>query len=187
MSKDPDIESGATPDLVFDILSSSRRRMVLYYLRQHDGVGSVKELAQHIAAMENEIPVDDVNRAQEKRVYVSLYQTHLPKLADAMVINYDKDAGKVSLTNDAYKIDEYLTPQSSHRYPWQLHYLVLASIGLGLLVLGISGVPVFREIPPVWYGIGISLAFALSAVIQSLRAQQRNREVPNELLGNDYS
>lgn len=187
MSNDPDIESGATPDLVFDILSSSRRRMVLYYLRQHNGVGSVKELAQHIAAMENEIPVEEVNRAQEKRVYVSLYQTHLPKLADAMIIDYDKDAGKVSLTTDAYKIDDYLTRRSGYRYPWQLHYLILALIGLGLIVLGIGGAPVFREISPVWLGIGISLAFAISAVVQYLLAQQRQREVPNELLGNDYS
>jgi hypothetical protein len=53
--------SDTTPlasDQVFETLSSQRRRMVLYYLRNHDGTATINELAEQIDAWENEIEVE---------------------------------------------------------------------------------------------------------------------------------
>jgi len=86
MSTDSSASEELSQDLVFDILSNTRRRMVLYYLREYGAPASVQEIAERIAALENEIPPEELSRQQRKRVYVSLYQTHLPKLNEAGII-----------------------------------------------------------------------------------------------------
>lgn len=172
-------------DLVFDILSNTRRRMVLYYLRRHGGPASVQEIAEEIAALENEVEPEALSRQQRKRVYVSLYQTHLPKLETAGVIEYDDDEGRVSLTARAIEIDGYLTPTTTADYPWQLHYIGLAVAGGLLFALSALGAPVLGAIPTVLLGVGIMLAFAVSAGVQYWRRRQRKQSLPAELLEHD--
>ncbi|TQQ79329.1 hypothetical protein EGH24_11910 [Halonotius terrestris] len=169
-------------DLVFDILSNTRRRMVLYYLRRHGGPAAVQDIAEEIAALENDVDPEELSRQQQKRVYVSLYQTHLPKLETAGVIEYDEDDGRVSLTARAMDIDGYLTPTTTADYPWQLHYLVLAVAGGLLFSLSAVGVPVIAAIPTLVLGVGIMLAFAASAGVQYWRRRQRKQSLPAELL-----
>lgn len=181
MSGEADRETGLSSDSVFELLSSKRRRMVLFYLRQHDGPATVNELARQIAAMENDVEVDDLTSQQQKRVYVSLYQTHLPKLESMGIIDYDQDEGQVRLTSRATEIDTYLSPPPETTYPWQLHYLVLAGASVGLLALSVLGVPGFAAIPPVWIGLAVTVAFAVSAIAQFVRRRQRRREIPPEL------
>lgn len=169
-------------DLVFDILSNTRRRMVLYYLRQHGGPAAVQDIAEEIAALENDVDPEALSRQQQKRVYVSLYQTHLPKLETAGVIGYDEDEGLVSLTSRAMEIDTYLTPTATADYPWQLHYLGLAIVGGVLFTLSALGGPVIGAIPMLVLGVGIMLAFAVSAGIQYWQHTKRKQSLPAELL-----
>jgi DNA-binding transcriptional ArsR family regulator len=185
MSSDADTSGAMSPDLVFEILSNTRRRMVLYYLRQHDGVATVKELAEQIAALENDVDVDELRRQQRKRVYVSLYQTHVPKLEDAGIIEYDDASGEVRLTNRANEFDSYLTPTSEPEYRWRLHYLGLAVVGGLLFVLSVLGAPGLSAIPTSVLGIGLMVAFAVSAGVQYWRQKQREQEIPAELLKHD--
>ena len=108
--------SGASPDTVFEILSNRRRRLVLYYLREHGGMATMNELSENIAALENDVPVADLTSQQRKRVYVSLYQTHLTKLEETGMIEYDRDEGEVRLTDRADEVDRKSTRlNSSHR------------------------------------------------------------------------
>ncbi|WP_231741192.1 hypothetical protein [Halorubrum sp. CBA1125] len=118
-----------TPDSVFELLSNHRRRMVLYYLRRNGGSVGMQELAKQIASMENDVPADELTSQQRKRVYVSLYQTHLPKMAEMDTIDYDKESGIVRLTERADDIDEYLTTNDRSTYPWTFHYLLLVIAG----------------------------------------------------------
>jgi len=170
-----------TPDDVFEILSNHRRRMVLYYLREHGDSAGVKELAEAIAAMENEIPAEELTSQQRKRVYVSLYQTHLPKMADAQVIEYDKDEGTVRLTDRTSSIDQYLGNDESPSYPWRVHYLVLGMLGGGLWGLSFTELAVFGAISALWMGIGVVLLFAVSAVVQYWLDYRDDAEIPLEL------
>lgn len=171
-----------SPDLVFEILSNTRRRMVLFYLRQYGGAVTVQKLAGEIAALENEVDVDDLSRQQRKRVYVSLYQTHIPKLEETGIVEYDDDSGEVRLTNRAGEIDTYLTPTNESNYPWQLHYLVLAAIGGLVFALSFAGISGFAAIPTVVLGVGLVAAFAVSAVVQWWQQRRRNQALPAELL-----
>jgi len=185
MSSDADTVGEMSPDLVFEILSNTRRRMVLYYLREYSGSATVQELASQIAALENEIPVSDLTRQQRKRVYVSLYQTHLPKLEQTGIIEYDDEREEVFLTDRVGEIDSYLTPATGSEYSWQLHYLALSVIGGSLLVLSFAGAPVIETISSLVLGLALMIAFGLSAVVQYWQQQKRQRELPAKLLEND--
>ena len=131
-----------TRDRVFDILSSPRRRYVLYFLRTEPNPIQLTDLAEHVAAWENDTTVEALSTQQRKRVYVSLYQTHLPKLAEAGLVNYDEETGEVSIASKATEIDPLLGEQQEEP-AWYLYYFALAVlsaalIGATLLGLGIS-------------------------------------------------
>ncbi|MUV88618.1 hypothetical protein GJ629_00860 [Halapricum sp. CBA1109] len=175
----PDSEE-LTPDDIFEILSNHRRRMVLYYLRRTGGTADVTELAGEIASMENGVPVEDLTSQQRKRVYVSLYQTHLPKMAQMNAIEYDKDAGTVRLTDRTNNIDRYLTSGEQVTYPWRFHYLALTIVGGVLLSLSAAGAPVLESASLLWLGIGTLAMFAVSATVQ-LFLRRQDDSVPFEL------
>lgn len=173
--------SGLSSEVVFEILSNRRRRMVLYYLRQHDGSATVNELARQIAALEDDVPVEELTSQQQKRVYVSLYQTHLPKLDSTGMIEYDSDAGEVRLADRAAEMDTYLSPTSESSYPWQYHYLVLALLSTIAVVLAFLDAPVLGAIPVYWIAIGITALFLASTAIHHYSNRRRTSGIPAEL------
>lgn len=173
-----DQDTQLSQDLVFDLLSSPRRRMVLYYLRRHGERSTVTELAEQIASLEYEVDVDELSRQQQKRVYVSLYQTHIPALADAGVVDYDKESGRVELTEQARAVDMYLTPQDQPEYPWHYHYLVLAGIGVAVLVSAVAGLV---PLPLSVLAAGVLITFAVSGVAQLLYRRYYREQLPVEL------
>lgn len=99
----------------FSLLSSTRRRGVLYAVDRGDET-AVEELADTIASWQG-------SDAEASSVRVSLVHTHLPKLADAGVVEYDRDRGTVELTRRAGDLEPYLacvhdyetTPSSRRR------------------------------------------------------------------------
>lgn len=134
------------PNETFDILSSARRRYVISILHRRGEPIELTELAEEIAALEGDVTVDDLGKQQRKRVYVSLYQTHVPKLADAGIVTYDSDAGTVALARGSREVDAYLT-QRSGTGRWGTYYLSFSVFVGGLLALVIADVGVFAQIP----------------------------------------
>lgn len=107
-------------DAIFEILRSSRRRSALRWLAEWDGRGTTRKLAEHIAAEEKDITVRELASKQRKTVYISLYQGHLPKLADYGVVTYNRSRGTVELTEMADVLFPYLEldqEQSTDRPP----------------------------------------------------------------------
>ncbi len=123
-------------DTAFDLLSNARRRLALQYLQDEGGPISIGELATQVAAMENDIPPDDVDAQQRKRTYVSLYQTHVPKLAKANAVDYDPDEGVVTLTPETRMVTSYLSPAGEDR-SWPQLYLGLSVVGLPAYVVAL--------------------------------------------------
>ena len=121
-------------DRVFDILSSPRRRYVLHYLRTEESPIELTALAEEVAAWENDTTVENLSSQDRKRVYVSLYQTHIPKLSEAGLIEYDSESGSVALSSQASEIDPYMGTQPDER-PWYLYYMALAAANVLLLAL----------------------------------------------------
>ncbi|SIS17864.1 hypothetical protein SAMN05421752_11840 [Natronorubrum thiooxidans] len=122
-------------DAVFKTLSNRRRRLTLQYLSEHgttDAPVRLRDLAEWIAAAENDVPVEAVTYKQRKRVYTSLYQSHLPALHRDGIVQYDRARGTISMTPVASTFDTYLgfAPQTTP--VWPLYWL---GLGVGLLLI----------------------------------------------------
>ncbi|SNZ16932.1 hypothetical protein SAMN06269185_2818 [Natronoarchaeum philippinense] len=168
-------------DVVFDLLSSPRRRFVLYYLNQVDGEIEIGELADEVAAWENETAVDDLTSQQRKRVYVSLYQTHVPKMEDAGIIEYDSDGGTVALADQADDISAYLSREEDSR-PWQQYYLGLAVAGALFYLVVALGIGPFAALGEFTAGLIIIAAFAATAIVHLIDTQRSGTEISTELI-----
>jgi len=127
-------ESELALDDAFNILSNSRRRYILYYLYTRSEPATIDELAGQIAAWENEIPVEELDDTARRRVYVSLYQTHLPKLDDFGIADYDRDDGTVTLTEGAEEIVRYLPVEEHEERDFTWYYVGLSAVAVVLLV-----------------------------------------------------
>lgn len=158
-----DGEMEVTQDVVFDILSRARRRYVLYLLKSK-GPMELTELAEHTAAWENDVEVEELTKQQRKRVYVSLYQTHVPKLEEAGFVTYDDDSSIVRLGSQAEEIDRFLgsEPQT---YPWQFVYLGVAVTGLVLLALSNWGIAFFDALSPTWIAAALAVVLVVTASV----------------------
>lgn len=96
-----------TLDTVFDCLRHPRRRFVLYYLRECEVV-TVDELAEQIAAQEADTPPEEVDADQRKSIETNLVHVHLPKLADTLMIEYDRRSNTIRYTEPPRVLDEIL-------------------------------------------------------------------------------
>lgn len=100
-------------DTTFELLKNRRRRKVLEYLRANGGESTLSDLAEQIAAVENDVEVRQLSSDQRKRVYIGLYQCHLPKMDGTDVVDYDKNRGTVVLREEAGELLEYLDEEST--------------------------------------------------------------------------
>ncbi|MCW8171867.1 hypothetical protein D8S78_00240 [Natrialba swarupiae] len=105
-------------DTVFQTLSNRRRRLVLTYLGRHrERTVRLRDLSEWIAAEENGVPIAEVSYKQRKRVYTSLYQSHLPTLHRDGIVEYNQARGTITLTPTASALDVYLDPPSKKALP----------------------------------------------------------------------
>jgi Mn-containing catalase len=105
-------------DTLYELLKNSRRRESLRFLFERGETTTLSDVAEHVAAKENDTEVRLLSSAERKRVYIGLYQCHLPKMDRAGVIDFDKDRGNIELTAAAdqlrrhlYEADEPATAQ----------------------------------------------------------------------------
>lgn len=155
-------------DTVFQTLSNRRRRFViefLYWTAPDGDVVSLRDISEQLAASENGVETVEVTYKQRKRVHTSLYQSHLPKLHKDGIIEYDKRAGTVVLTERAREFESYLRdePSSSHR--WTEYW-----IGLGAVSLFVTGLfwvrdVAFGPLTTATVAVLVSLAVFCSAVV----------------------
>ncbi len=124
-------------DQVFEILKNSRRRETLQYLHRNGGETTLSEVAEHIAAIENDTTVQAISSTQRKRVYVGLYQCHLPKMDDTDVIDFDQNRGTIELGPNADQLDQYL--EQPTQPGWHKLYLSIAVGAVGLFAAGQAG------------------------------------------------
>jgi DNA-binding transcriptional ArsR family regulator len=160
--------SGAlSKDLVFTMLSNQRRRHVIHYLKQRGERVTIRELSRQVAAWENGVETDDLDYKQRKRVYTSLHQTHLPKLDDAGIVDYNRDRGTVALDTGASELEVYMEIVPEKELPWSVYYLGLAVISLVLVPLVWLDVFPFAGFPDVALAALVAVAFTVSAALQT--------------------
>lgn len=140
-------------DDCFDLLSNHRRRYALHYLQGGREEASLGELAEQIAAWENETTLSEVSADERKRVYTSLQQVHLPRMAEMGAIEFDDRAGEVALGPAAEDLDIYLEVVRGRDVPWSQFYVGLGVVNLALLGAVAAGVPPLTAIPDIGWGV----------------------------------
>ena len=151
-------------DELYDLLSNHRRRYVIHFCKQADEPLTLSDLAEMVAAREQDKSVPELTSAERKRVYTSLQQTHLDRLTDAGMIEYDGD--EVELTEEAQTLDVYLDIVPEGSIPWGIYYLGLSL--LSVVVLGgvwIGFVPT-ETVPEIGWAAGLVAVFLASSVAQ---------------------
>ena len=98
--------NAARMDDVFHVLQNARRRLVLVYLSDVEGAVEMRAIAEQVAAWENGTTVEAITSEQRQRVYIALYQSHLPKMDELGVVDYDQARGVVERTP---QVDQFLS------------------------------------------------------------------------------
>lgn len=82
-----------SPDVgpLLDVLANKRRRIILRCF-EHDNSYSLQTLAQHIVTVEHNVSFQNVSTQRKNAVYVTLYQTHVPRCAEIDLLEYDEPA-----------------------------------------------------------------------------------------------
>lgn len=149
---------------VFRAVKNLRRRYVLYYLKRYGGPVELGDLAEQVAAWENDATVAEVSPSQRKSVYSALHQTHLPRLEAAGVLRYDADRSLVVPTERAAALDFQLASDPQASLPWHRLYLGLAVVSFVLLTTVWVGLYPFTFLSGVQYALLVVAAFGATAV-----------------------
>lgn len=159
--------------------------MVLFYLRTHGDTATMNDLAEQVAAWENDAGIPELTSQQRKRVYVSLYQTHLPKLADTGLVDYEVDDGVVTLTDRATEVDAFLSAKPTSSYPWERHYLVFLIGGAAAVILGVLATPVVGVGLLLWLAGGLLMGYVTTVLVEYWHYRNQLDTIPTELSPHD--
>ncbi len=154
-------------DELYDLLSSHRRRYVLHVCKKHDGPVTLSELAEQIAAWEHDKTVAEITSTERKRVYTSLQQTHLDRMAEAGMIRYEGD--EVELTEEAEGLDVYLDIVPPQSIPWGVYYLGLSLLGAIVLTGVWVGFVPTGMVPGIGWAALVLMTFLLSSIGQVIQ------------------
>ncbi|QAU12848.1 hypothetical protein EKH57_08980 [Halorubrum sp. BOL3-1] len=152
-------------DDLFDVLANQRRRFAVHLLkREADDTLEIGEMAEQIAAWENETDTAEITSSERKRVYTALQQSHLPKMDDAGVVEFNKARGVVEPTAALTDVDVYLDVVEGQEIPWSEYYLGLSGVAAALVAAVWMGVWPFTVLPEMAWTLAIVVAFAFSAL-----------------------
>ena len=160
--------TGPTTDIseddLYEVLANRRRRFAVHLLkRESEDSVEIGEMAERIAAWENEVEVAEITGSDRKRVYTALQQSHLPKVDDAGVVKFDKDRGTVEPTPALEGVDLYMDVVEGRDIPWSEYYLGLSGIAVALTAAVWAGAWPFTLLPDTAWTLAIAVAFAFSA------------------------
>ena len=148
-------------DEIFHLLQNERRRMVLRYLRDTDGPVRMRDVAEQVAAWEHDTTVEELTSTQRQRVYIPLYQSHLSKLDEAGLIDYQQNRGIVERKPLADRVDQYLQlestddsmdEQQAESAEWEDYYIGATVVSYAVLIGAVMELPVVSFLS----GIGLS-------------------------------
>jgi hypothetical protein len=155
--QDTESSQPLSKNTIFHILQVERRRLTLQYLHGRTDAVSLRDLAEQVAAWENQMSVVELTSKERQRAYISLYQNHLPTLETEGIIEYDKDRGTIRRTPRADQFDPYLldtVPQDSSESStdsavnrrWERYYLGGTLFSTSLLGAKLLQLPLMSQV-----------------------------------------
>ena len=163
--RDPDsrqqhrADRSPSEETVFEVLSNGRRRFVFHYLKQEQRQVYLRELAEHVAAWENDKSIEQLTSAEAKRVKTALHQHHLPMMDSNEFVEYDSMRETVTLDERVADLEVYLDVVPGVDMPWSRYYLGLSVVGL--LALGCA----LLDTGPFAWITGLSAATFIAVIV----------------------
>ncbi|RBI62550.1 hypothetical protein DMJ13_11915 [halophilic archaeon] len=166
-----DAQASLSRDKIFHILQTQRRRDALRYLKANEGPVEMRALAEQVAAWENDTTVAALSSDERQRVYIALYQSHLPKLDEEGVIDYNQSRGIVERGSLADQFDPYLDVSNDEEGEqvepaetetrWLDYYRHSTAAGIVVVLLSWLGVPPMTVLETGQWGALVVAAFGL--------------------------
>ncbi|MCU4753623.1 hypothetical protein OB919_16790 [Halobacteria archaeon AArc-curdl1] len=145
---------------IYDILANSRRRETLRLLTNAESE-SIELGALATAISASETGHSPPPRTARDSVRSSLHQTHLPKLHELGVVNYDTTTHTVTLCTHARDVERYMGVLTPYGVTWSEVYRSLGIVSL-LIVLGtLLEAPLVSLIDPLLWTSSFLAAFAV--------------------------
>ncbi len=136
------------------ILGNDRRILVIEYLQKREGRADLREVVEYIAEKEG-----NTERKHRKSIYVSLMQTHIPKMQREGIISYEH--GTLRLIRVPPDVSLYMEVVSKNDISWSTFY-----IGTSLIFIAAG---IFLNNIPL---IIASIIYTLIALIQHQKVKR---------------
>ncbi len=132
------------------LVSNKRRRLLLKYLIENDDSADLEDVIKYICRVEG-----DPECRNRKSVYISLKQTHIPKLEKANIIVYNRRENKLILEESIKKdVKMYIEFVEGVDISWSKYYFGLSFAALVLSFITMNSI-----------GLLISSLFLISSSI----------------------
>ncbi|RAW44540.1 hypothetical protein DQW50_13880 [Halorubrum sp. 48-1-W] len=158
-----DVGIDITDDELYEVLANQRRRFAVHLLKREEQTMEIGEMAEQIAAWENDVDMAEITGSDRKRVYTALQQSHLPKMDRAGVVEFNKDRGVIEPTEALRNVDLYMDVVEGKEIPWSEYYLGLSGVALALVAAVWVGAWPFTLLPPLAWALAIVVSFMFSA------------------------
>ncbi|QSW98323.1 DUF7344 domain-containing protein [Haloterrigena alkaliphila] len=99
-------QSHESVSTVFEMLSHRRRRYALECLREYENPLPLADLADEVAVREHDAPITEIPPEEVRRIYLTLYHTHVPKLAAAEYVDYSQERDTVTLREHSERSEQ---------------------------------------------------------------------------------
>lgn len=142
---------------IFELLKNERRRQIIEFLNtREDRTSTLDAVAEYIASIENDVPIEQLSSQQRKRVYIALYQCHLPKMDHFGVVDFEKDRGTITLVNTTL-LDPYLDDRTTEDTgTTDRTELAIAVSVTAIVAAGVTGYGILGVVPTVfWTAISV--------------------------------
>jgi DNA-binding transcriptional ArsR family regulator len=95
-----------SPDRILSAVANEHRRAILRSLNNvSDRTLEYDTLVDHVAERVEDENTDGVSDEHRQRVRIALHHTHLPKLAEAGIIDYEAEAGQIQFVGGELERD----------------------------------------------------------------------------------
>ena len=112
---------------IFGVLQNDRRRLILELLYKEEKL-SIRSLSEEIARLES--GAEEPSSSIRKSIYISLLQTHIPKMESLNIITYNREEDSLVLLPAAHDFDLYVETVKKGDIPWSQFYLGLSTLAV---------------------------------------------------------
>ena len=158
-------ENGLPESDIHDVLRNDRRRMIIEQLGEADEAVTARNLSVTIAVRES--GEDPPPRNVRQSVYISLQQTHVPKLEELGIVAYDENTKEVRPAENASKIGVYMEVVPKFGLSYSEFCGGLSLFGVLLVVAAETGVPVVNAVSASVWAVAVFVLLVASAVYQT--------------------